>query len=76
MLHTSIKLYLVEYAKRIISASCCITNVFLEIKKYIEETNTYTLTHASYLGTGELKRERVGKYHGVRNRDWDAEFHI
>lgn len=44
--------------------------------KNIEETNIYTLTHATYLGTKELKHERVRKYPGVMNGDWGIEFYI
>lgn len=69
MLYASIKLYLIGYAKGIIRASYCITNVFLGIK--IKKR-----TQATHLGTEELKHEQVRKYHGVINRDWDIEFHI
>lgn len=57
MLHTSINLYLMGVVKGVISASCCITIVLIEIKRKYGEVIVYTLTHTTYLGPEELKHE-------------------
>lgn len=73
MLHTSIKLYLMGYAKGIISASYCITNVFLETKIAYRRVNYVHLnsSHLSWHRGAEIwKSEKVSWSDEQRLRYW------